>query len=285
MADSANPYQALDHPEILAALFHPRREPSGWRPPVGTRDHLIPVADGSAVGGPAKVGARFHIAGPEEPNLLFFHGNGEIVADYDDIGQAYAHAGINLLAVDYRGYGRSDGSPTATTMLADSRAIFIWIRRWLQTESHRGPLAVMGRSLGSAAALELAAAWPTAIAALIIESGFAHTAPLLRTLGAALAPHDLRPGSGFRQLVKMGTYAGPVLVIHAEQDHLIPWPEGEALLNASPSPSKEMLTIAGANHNDIFMRAWPAYLAAVSGLLRNCRSQASPSTSDRLADL
>jgi fermentation-respiration switch protein FrsA (DUF1100 family) len=265
MADSANPYQALDHPEILAALFHPRREPSGWRPPVGTRDHLIPVADGSAVGGPAKVGARFHIAGPEEPNLLFFHGNGEIVADYDDIGQAYAHAGINLLAVDYRGYGRSDGSPTATTMLADSRAIFIWIRRWLQTESHRGPLAVMGRSLGSAAALELAAAWPTAIAALIIESGFAHTAPLLEVLGVSLG--EFAADADFQQLAKIRCYHGPTLIIHAEQDHLISLNEGKALYTAAPAARKDMLTIPDANHNDIFMRAWPAYLSAVSRLL------------------
>lgn len=265
MVDSADPYQALDHPNILAALFHPRREPPGWRPPEGTRDHLIPVADGTAGGNPTKVGARFHIAGSTAPNLLFFHGNGEIVADYDDIGQAYAQAGINLLAVDYRGYGRSDGSPTATTMLADSREIFIWIRQWLQAEGHQGPLAVMGRSLGSAAALELAATWPTAIAALIIESGFAHTAPLLEILGASYG--DLAADAGFQQLAKIGSYRGPTLIIHAEQDHLISLNESKALYAAAPAARKEILTIPDANHNDIFMRAWPAYLSAVGRLL------------------
>jgi fermentation-respiration switch protein FrsA (DUF1100 family) len=265
MAKQAYPCQALDHPNILAALFHPRREPPGWQPPEGARDHLIPVADRTAVGGPAKVGARFHIAGPEAPNLLFFHGNGEIVADYDDIGQAYAEAGINLLAVDYRGYGRSDGSPTATTMLADSRAIFIWIRQWLQAEGHRGPLAVMGRSLGSAAALELAAAWPTAIAALIIESGFAHTAPLLEVLGASYG--DLAADAGFQQLAKIRCYHGPTLIIHAEQDHLISLNEGKALYTAAPAARKDFFSIPNANHNDIFMHAWPDYLSAVSRLL------------------
>jgi fermentation-respiration switch protein FrsA (DUF1100 family) len=257
----------LDRPEVSEVLFHPRREPSGWQPPAAAKDLRIPAVDGVALH------ARLHLAAPEAPTLLFFHGNGEIVADYDEIGQAYALAEINFLVVDYRGYGRSEGRPTASGLLTDSRRVFEWYRDWRHSQGHDGPLVVMGRSLGSAAALELAAAVPGAIDALIIESGFAHTAPLLRILGAALAPHALRPGSGFRQLVKMRAYSGPVLVIHAERDHLIPWSEGEALFNASPSPNKEMLTIPGANHNDIFMRAWPTYLSAVSGLLRNCRTK------------
>lgn len=261
MAGNATPYQALDHPEVLAVLFHPRREPTGWRPPAGTRDHLIPVSEGIHVGG------RFHLAGPDAPNLLFFHGNGEIVADYDDIGQAYAQAGINLLAVDYRGYGRSDGVSTATSMLTDSRTIFTWTRQWLQAEGHSGPLAVMGRSLGSAAALELAAAWPTAIAALIIESGFAHTGPLLHVLGVTGSHQELARHGGFRQLDKIRTYDGPTLIIHAERDHLIPLSDGKALYNTATSASKEMLTIPDANHNDIFRNAWPAYLSAVSKVL------------------
>lgn len=268
MVDSANPHQALDHPEVLAALFHPRREPAGWRPPEGARDYLIPV-DEASESAPVRVGARFHLAPKalEAPNLLFFHGNGEIVADYDDIGQAYAQAGINLLAVDYRGYGRSDGTPTATAMLTDSRAIFAWARQKLQAQGHKGPLAVMGRSLGSASALELAAAWPTAIAALVIESGFAHTGPLLETLGVVDGHRRLAGSQGFGQLEKISAYQGLTLIIHAERDHLIPLSEGRALFQAAPAATRQMLTIPKANHNDIFMRAWPAYLSAVSKLL------------------
>lgn len=268
MVDSTKPYQALDHPEVLAALFHPRREHTGWRSPEGARDFLIPV-DEAPESGPIRMGARFHLApeAADAPNLLFFHGNGEIVADYDDIGQAYAQAGINLLAVDYRGYGRSDGTPTTTAMLADSRAIFTWTRQWLQAQGHRGPLAVMGRSLGSASAMELASVWPTAIAALIIESGFAHTGPLLETLGVMDSHRRLAGDKGFGQLDKISAYQGPTLIIHAERDHLIPLSEGTALFQAAPAAAKEMLTIPQANHNDIFLRAWPAYLSAVSKLL------------------
>ncbi|MDJ0782507.1 MAG: alpha/beta fold hydrolase [Desulfosarcinaceae bacterium] len=258
MENQVEAHPQLDAPEVRAVLFHPRREPPNWRPPQGSSDQRIPVADTIAIG------ARFHLAGRGSPNLLFFHGNGEIVADYDDIGTAYRQAGINFLIVDYRGYGCSDGEPTATALLADSRRVLTWIREWLHSTGHTGPLAVMGRSLGSAAALELASCQPAAMDALIIESGFAHTGPLLATLGVSQAFLSLRTGEGFRQLTKIRAYAGPTLVIHAERDHLIPLREGQALFDASPASDKTLCIIPEANHNDIFMRAWPAYLSAVA---------------------
>jgi pimeloyl-ACP methyl ester carboxylesterase len=99
---------ALDRPEVLQYLFHPRKE--GLRaPPQGAIDFFIPVEEGE------KLGARFYPAGPKEPHLLFFHGNGEIASDYDTIGPAYNRYSINFLVVDYRGYGRSTGLPQPAT--------------------------------------------------------------------------------------------------------------------------------------------------------------------------
>ena len=103
-------YSALDRPEVLMYLFHPRAETgstfqaAGPHPsPAGITDMLIPVADDIAVG------ARFHTTEKTGGNIIFFHGNGEIVADYDELGGIYNRKGINFLAVDYRGYGRSTG--------------------------------------------------------------------------------------------------------------------------------------------------------------------------------
>ena len=64
------------------------------------------------------IGGRFYAAGATAPTLLFFHGNGEIVADYEDLGPLYARQGLNFFPVDYRGYGRSTGTPTVTAMIA-----------------------------------------------------------------------------------------------------------------------------------------------------------------------
>ena len=92
-------YGPLDRPEVLQYLFHPRPEPAAAAPPEGSIDLTVPVAPG------VSLGARLHPAGAAAATLLFFHGNGEIVADYDDLGPLYARLGINFLALDYRGYG------------------------------------------------------------------------------------------------------------------------------------------------------------------------------------
>jgi fermentation-respiration switch protein FrsA (DUF1100 family) len=255
----------LDRPDVLMVLFHPRPEaPAAYGGPA--QDLMIPVAADVAVG------ARFHFQGQDSPNLLFFHGNGEIVADYDELGPVYNAQGINLLAVDYRGYGRSSGQPSVAALLADSHAILTFTRQWLAAHNFRGPLILMGRSLGSAAVLELAAAHPQQIDGLIVESGFAHAAPLLRLLGIDPDRIGFSEDQGFGNLDKIRTYKGPTLIIHAEFDHIIPYSDGEALYAASPADHKSLLRIPGANHNDIFLRGMTAYLEAVSRFGGYCKA-------------
>jgi hypothetical protein len=152
-------YSVLDRPEVLHFLFHPRPEPSGspFQAPDSTglipheKDILIPVEE------EVVIGARFHMAEKSGANLLFFHGNGEIVADYDELGPVYNQMGVNFLAVDYRGYGRSTGKPTISAMMRDCHVIFEFVQNWLRQNNFLGPILLMGRSLGSASVLELAA--------------------------------------------------------------------------------------------------------------------------------
>lgn len=249
----------LDRPEVGRALFHPRQE---WGPSSEDHNvHMIPVEPDIAVG------ARFHMAGPEAVNVVFFHGNGEIAADYEDVGPLYNRIGVNFLVADYRGYGRSGGSPTVRTMLFDSHRILDYARTWLAANGYTGPLVVMGRSLGSAPALELAA-YADRIGGLIIESGFASAGPLLRLLGVSLERIGFEEDKGFRNTDKIARFAGPTLIIHAEHDHIIPYADGEALLAASAAEHKMLLRIAGADHNDLFYVGMAPYLQAVAELVR-----------------
>ncbi len=71
------------------------------------------------------------------------------MSDYDDIGPVYNSCGLNLLAADYRGYGKSTGVPTVRAMLGDAHVIFREVQRWLKEKGMSGPLFIMGRSLGS----------------------------------------------------------------------------------------------------------------------------------------
>jgi hypothetical protein len=265
-----NDIAALDRPEVLVFLFHPRRDCSGPKPisneasasVPGATDLLVPVDDGVIVG------VRLHIGDRGHPNILFFHGNGEIAADYDELGPIYNRIGINFLAADYRGYGCSTGTPTTTAMMRDCHAVFSHITGWLDRHGFRGPLIVMGRSLGSASAIEIAHTHPNQVSGLILESGFAFVAPLLRRLGIDPAAVSFRDDeeSIFRHIEKIGCWQKPLLVIHGEFDHIIPFSDGQALFDACPSLSKHLLRIKGADHNNLILCGLEDYLAAVGQL-------------------
>jgi len=252
-------YSALDQPDVLASLFHPRPDFSHSATP--EKAVMIPMNDH------VNIGACFHLSDKNAPSILFFHGNGEIVSDYDDLGPLYNQLGINFLAVDYRGYGRSSGSPTVTAMMQDCHTILDFTLNHLKQNGFTGPVTVMGRSLGSASALELAASGRDEIESLIIESGFAFAAPLLMKLGINPAAIGFREEQGFGNRDKIAAWSKPLLIIHAEFDHIIPFSDSQTLYNACSAADKTLLKIPGANHNDIFYRGLKEYMAAVKTLV------------------
>ena len=260
MSGKINPdYSVLDHPMVLNYIFHPRPE-DGSREITDT-DVLIPVAD------KVYIGACFHLCDKQAPTILFFHGNGEIVSDYDELGKVYNRMGINFVVVDYRGYGRSTGSPSVSAMMSDCLVILAFVREYLGKNGFVGPLTLMGRSLGSASALELASQPAPGFENLIIESGFAHAGELLKVLGIDPGIIHFQEAEGFGNLEKIKAWTGPTLIIHAQFDHIIPFSDGQDLFDACPASNKSLLEIPGANHNDIFMRGLNAYMEAVKKLV------------------
>lgn len=253
-------YAALDRHEIGRFLFYPRREYATLEGKGRGENILIPVA------GDIVVGARFHLMNPQAPNILFFHGNGEIVADYDDIALLFNEGGINFFPVDYRGYGRSTGVPTITAMMRDCHIAYEYLKSWLKDRDCHGPCIVMGRSLGSASALELADSYGEEIHGLIVESGFADTGPLLALLGMSMDSLGITEKEGFGNTEKIERFAGPALVIHGEFDSIISCVQGEMLYEACSSQNKRFLLIAGAGHNDIFARGMAEYMDGVRWL-------------------
>ena len=260
-------YAALDRPDITMSLFHPRDAWGASAPHPAIQDIRIPVERDVVVG------AQAHTGGPAYPVILYFHGNGEIVEDYLDLAMIYLQLGLNFFPVDYRGYGHSTGSPTVTNMIRDAHVIFEYVRNWMHDQGFTGPLIVMGRSLGSASALELASCYAEKIDGLIIESGFAHTRSILSILGINMDTLGIREEDGFRNLDKMRTFGKSTLVIHAERDHILPFSDGEALFGACPAADKTFLRIPRANHNDIFIVGLKDYMGAVKGLAERVSSK------------
>lgn len=120
----------------------------------------------------------------------------------------------------------------------------------------------MGRSLGSYPAVELASSHQNELMGLIIESGFVSIARLLRNMGLALQ----LPGVVLLEkahLDKVRSIQLPALVIHGEQDFLVPFQEGQALFNGLGSTEKRLVPISGAGHNDIMLVGLEEYFTAI----------------------
>ena len=94
---------------------------------------------------------------------------------------------------------------------------------------------------------------------------------MLTLLGIDFAALGFKEEKGFRNVDKIKNFDKPTLIIHAKFDHIIPYSDGQALHDASPSRDKKLLKIPGANHNDIFMRGLQEYLAAVENIVETVK--------------
>jgi alpha-beta hydrolase superfamily lysophospholipase len=246
----------LDQPTVLRFMFYPR--PDFPRGKSDNLDVLFSVAPDVRVGG------RLHVAKNDSPVIVLFHGNGEIASDYDDIALLYTQIGASLLVVDYRGYGKSDGTPTASDLLDDAVATYHQLHGIL---SERGltysRLFIMGRSLGSAAALEIASHTGDGIAGLIIESGFASALGLVERLGGSLPDHLKAGADGFNNARKIERLNIPTLIIHGEADEIIPVGNGRTLYEKSGTRQKRLVIIPDAGHNDLLFRGHELYFDAI----------------------
>ena len=247
-------YSLLDQPHILRFVFYPREDYSP--PPRNAVDHSVPVEKD------VSIGCRFYPSGKEAPSILYFHGNGEVVYDYDDIATLYNRLGINLFVADYRGYGRSGGTPSFSSTVADAHIIFKYFRDTLKASSYTGPLFVMGRSLGSLSAVELAVSYPKDLKGLIIESGFASAGKLLMYLGTLISFPRLEDFEK-ATLERLRSITMPILIIHGEGDEIIPFEQAEVLYQNIGSKDKRLLPIPNAGHNDIMLIGMEQYFQAV----------------------
>ncbi len=259
----------LEDPGISSAIFYPRPDMPYFPEPPGARDHLLEVAPAIAL--------RLRIfPGPDKtPTILFFHGNGETGRDYDAVAPAFSALPATFMVAEYRGYGPSGGVPTLTTFLDDAHCTLDEVKTILQKERRNPSVVVMGRSLGSAPAIDLATNRSGDLSGLIVESGFARIVPLLELLGIPAADIGITEAHGPRNVDKIAGVALPTLIIHAEQDEIIPIADGEALHNASADSSKRLLRVPGAGHNDIQLAAGEDYFQAIGELLGRLEDVAS----------
>jgi alpha-beta hydrolase superfamily lysophospholipase len=249
--------EMMDRPEIIHRIFFPRRERSEDGPD-GT-NRFVEVAKGISLG------CRFYPARKDGSNILFFHGNGETAPEYDYVAPVYRDYGLNLYVADYRGYGMSNGSPGCSHMIRDSHPVFRDFASCLRELDFTGGLYVMGRSLGSAPAIEVAHHYQEQLKGLIIESGFAGSRNQFARLGVTHLFKDMDDAVGFGNDLKIREIGIPTLIIHGEADGIIPVAEGRSLFALSGASKKLSLFVPHAGHNDLMQKALNQYMEAVAG--------------------
>jgi len=255
-------FSLLDREDIRSRMFYPRRDRSA--PPVGAHDLQITTEDGT------RLHARAFNGSADLPTIMFFHGNGEVVSDYNDISTLYARAGLNLLVCEYRGYGQSTGDPAYTSMMADAHVIKTAVLAQLDGLEWRRGRYVMGRSLGALSALELAATDGDGFRGLILESGAGGLLGWARFIspGEEAAWEALAEA----QRERLAAIRLPLLTIHGEEDELIPVQRALEVHETAGSTFKELLVVPGAGHNDLLFVGMRAYFEALTAFVGRCEA-------------
>jgi len=247
----------IDDPAVSRFVFHPRKEPRS--------QGSVGIATLTACGN-EKIGGYLYLHPKSRVLMIFFHGNGEIAADYDDLSSLYVACGVSFWVVDYRGYGKSTGTPSYIQMFADAEAILQdigGIEKIAGRSFER--VVVMGRSLGSASAIFLAATHPDRLSALLLDSPFADGPALIRRLGGPQLSAQTLSGGDNIDWIKI--IRQPCLIIHGTQDWIIPVSDAEALYEACPSREKKLVKIDGAGHNDLLARGMDVYFSGIKALI------------------
>ena len=180
--------------------------------------------------------------------LLYLHGN------YEDLGslaeympQFVMDGGVASFAVDYRGYGLSEGRSTEASAYADAQLAYDYVRHTLKVPADR--IIIFGYSLGGGPAVELALHQPAA--GLMLQGAFVSAYRVMTRV-------PLFPGDKFKNLAKVPQLKLPVFVIHGTGDTTVPFWHGEALFAAITAP-KAKFFVAGGPHAGLGDFAGPRY--------------------------
>lgn len=243
----------LDHPLVASRYFFPRPEPfpTPW---------WVDAANGS------KLACYYQAVHPAAKTVVYWHGNGEVVADYLPAFPAWiTRAGYNVLLAEYRGYGLSTGHPALVGMLQDMSAVI----QSLQIPESQ--VVLFGRSIGSLYAIHGAYRHPQ-VAGLILESGIAD---LTERFFLRVQPEELGLSRAavvdalqrhFDYSTKLRGLQGRTLILHARYDELVHVRHADMLYAAAPEP-KTLHIFDQGGHNDIFYRNHTAYMQLVETFL------------------
>lgn len=197
-----------------------------------------------------------------EKLVIYFHGNaGNLYSRIPNLVQIHA-AGVNVLGLGYRGYGKSEGSPSEQGFYLDGKTIFQYAQEQLGFSQQ--DIFILGRSIGTTVAIETAQ--QKDIAGLILITPLTSARDMVKE--NALAIFSSLAGNAFNNIGKLGNLRAPLLVVHGTEDDITPYFMGVEIFE-NASVEKQLVTIEGAGHNNLqneyAQEYWPPILAFIEG--------------------
>ena len=193
--------------------------------------------------------------------LLYLHGNGGNIGHRLDQIAVFHRLGLNILIIDYRGYGASSGKPGEAGTYQDALAAWAYL---IQEKRHPPDRIVLfGESLGGSIAAWLAARQTPA--GLVLYASFTSVPELAQTL-YPIFPASLLARYRYDTRAALGSVRCPLLILHSPEDEIIPFSHAQALLTAAHAP-KRLVELRGG-HNDALLLSREAYAQAVGAFIR-----------------
>jgi pimeloyl-ACP methyl ester carboxylesterase len=187
--------------------------------------------------------------------VLFCHGNaGNISHRLDRAAEMQRRLGVSVLLFDYRGYGRSEGSPDEEGTYRDARAVYAHLVGSWSVKPQA--IVLFGESLGAAVATQLAL--DRSARAVVLESPFTSVPEMARKAYPFLPPIGPLIRTRYETVAKVARLRMPLVVFHGEHDEIVPLAQGRRVFEAAPDP-KRFFAIPGAGHNDTYVRGGEAY--------------------------
>jgi fermentation-respiration switch protein FrsA (DUF1100 family) len=237
-------------------IYYPVREISNPPGDIGLDFEEVPINTKDGV----TISAWYIPAQHERGVVLFCHGNAGNISHRLDSIRIFHDLKLSILIFDYRGYGRSEGSPTEVGTYLDAESAWDYLVNIKQISPDK--VILFGRSLGSAVAAEIALNHKAG--ALIIESGFTSIPDLGRKFFPYL-PVRLIARYHYSTIDKVNKIGIPKLFIHSPQDEIIPFEHGVSLFEKASEP-KEFLRITGS-HNEGFLISGRDYIEGLNGFI------------------